>query len=119
MTLGWAIVWPTIQSDANFGLQVFEGIGGLWEAKHSSVGKKLSDEQLSALYIWMAVNVPHIDESQKHGGLPAVASSQGLGWLRDSLLNQLKARGTRTACAGLRRVPVESASSNIHGWHGI
>jgi predicted NACHT family NTPase len=114
---GWTIVWPAIQCVAEFGLRVFEGIGGLWEAKHSSIGKKLSDEQLSDLYIWMAVNVPQVDESGKHGGFSVVTSSQSLGWFRDSLLTQLKGRGTRTACAGLRRAVQELPQYPRLSWH--
>jgi hypothetical protein len=113
----WAIVWPAIESDAAFGLRVFEGVGGLWEAKHSSVGKKLSDDQLTDLYIWMAVNVPHVDESGKHGGFSAVTSSQTRAWFRDSLLTQLKGRGTQAACAGLRRAVAELPQYPWLSWH--
>lgn len=114
---GWDIVWPAVVGDSEFGIDVFTGIGSIFEAQHAATGRRLTDDQITELYIWLATNVPHRNDNEEHGGFGAVSPSQSLGWWRDSLLNQLKVRGTARSCAGMRRAVRDLPQYPWLAWH--
>ena len=113
----WATLWPIIRRDVRFGLKVFEGVGTLWETNRPNIGRKLTDEQLGDLYLWMVLNVPVVDASEQRAGFAVVGPSQSLAWLRDILLTELKGRGTPSACAALRRAVKEMPQYPWLTWH--
>jgi hypothetical protein len=114
---GWDIVWPVVALDSEFGIEVFTGIGSVFEAQHAATGRRLTDDQITELYIWLATKVPHRNDNEDHGGFGFVSPIQSLGWWRDSLLNQLKTRGTARSCAGMRRAVRDLPQYPWLSWH--
>jgi len=100
---GWGVVWPVVQRDTEFGLKVLSDITyrSRW-AHRAPVAKRLTEEQLTDLFIWLARNVSFEDEPEG-----CVSSTQTLQWWRAAILDQLKERGTVQACEGIRRAMTE------------
>ncbi len=100
---GWGVVWPAVQRDTEFGLKVLSDITyrSRW-AHRVPVAKRLTEQQLKDLFIWLARNVSFEDEPQG-----AVSPIQTLRWWRPSVLELLKGRGTAEACEGIRRAMAE------------
>ena len=116
--VGWAIVWPAVQHDKEFGLELFRRIAHLSEAFQASSVNRLTDDQLADLYIWLFKHVPY-KENAIDTGFHAVSPSESLAHWRDSVLVQLKNRGTVRACDGIRRTIREFPEHTWLKWHLI
>jgi hypothetical protein len=114
---GWGSVWPAVQQDGELGLEVFRGIAHLSEAFQGTSVKQLTDDQLAELYIWLLKHVPYTGENDAGKGFHAVSPAESLGHWRDSVLVQLKSRGTVRACDGIRRAIREFPEHNWLRWH--
>ncbi len=111
---GWEIVWPAVQNDSKFGLDVFSSIAHSFDAFDASAVRKLTDEQIAELYIWLLKHVPYSDY---HSGGGFVTPAQSLGHWRDAILVNLKGRGTKQACDGLRLAMVKFPDLSWLKWH--
>ena len=102
---GWEVVWPTIQKDAEFGKEVISAVGyGFGRSANNN--DSLTEEQLADLYIWVARQYPHA-EDPKHGGMHLVEFREDITIWRDSILQNLKQRGTHKSCVAISRISNE------------
>jgi len=96
----WDVLWPAVQDDAAFGIEVFSGAtSGIGNRDAQSV-KRLSEAQLGDLFVWLARNVPYDGDIQVNG---AVGSREFLQRWRGGILDRLKELGTAAACDQIRR----------------
>jgi len=112
---GWDVVWPAVQKDNKFGVEVFTGIAQVLEAFSATSAAKLTDYQLAELYIWTVRQAPYSKNDDNSEGW--VSPIQSLGHWRDSVLTHLKSRGTVQACDGIRRAMVEYPELTWLKWH--
>jgi hypothetical protein len=95
----WEMLWPKLQSDAEFGLLLLE------QSAHgldSLPGlKTLSEHQLAELYVWMVRQLPYGDEETRARFVSPRDSAESL---RDALLYALRNRQTFAAAEELRWV---------------
>ncbi|MEK7408198.1 MAG: hypothetical protein AAB225_24270 [Acidobacteriota bacterium] len=99
---GWEIVWPAVQQDIGFGCDVFSRVADVSPAHGVPVSRRLTEDQLTDLFVWLARNVSFGDDPEGE-----VSSMQTLRWWRAAILDQLKGRGTAQACEGIRRAMTE------------
>ncbi|PSB18096.1 hypothetical protein C7B65_16370 [Phormidesmis priestleyi ULC007] len=99
----WSFIWALIQKDSSFGREVLE-----LAAYHHSYGIQLNltETQLADLYAWLVHQYPYDEDSDysNDGGVHDVTARDGMARLRDSVLSQLKERGTLQACAEIQRL---------------
>jgi hypothetical protein len=97
---GWSTVWPAMQQDLVFA----EGVLGrlVWNDRHTgAIAAQLTDEQLADLYIWLCHQYPPEEDPLVNG---LVEYRAAVGMWRDSLLMQLRLRGTKGACQAIERI---------------
>jgi len=97
----WSFIWKIIQQDSCFGREVFELIA--YRYSHG-IRLNLTESQLADLYIWLVHQYPY-DEDPDHSNevmAYSVTARDGIARLRDSVLSQLKERGTSEACAEIK-----------------
>jgi len=99
---GWEVVWPAVEQDTEFGREVLSSVAHECPDDGTPVSQRLTDQQLTDLFIWLAQNVSFEDEPQG-----AVSPMQTLRWWRPAVLEQLKGRGTAEAREGIRRAMAE------------
>lgn len=97
----WPAVWAAMCTDLDFGRRLIGEMADFLRAKEVSF-QRLSEEQLTDLYVWVARAFPHAED-------PAIQEAHFVGqreiiarW-RDGLLQALKNRGTVAACYALNR----------------
>lgn len=90
---GWLVVWPAIQTDADFGHALMAIISG-----HEMIIPRLADHQATDLYIWLEQNPPHSKEKENDDHTRDTRDFKG------TLFRHLKARGTHGACVGLAKI---------------
>ncbi len=112
---GWSAVWPAIQKDDAFGRKVIELLAYESDAFATKAGKLLTEDQLTALYIWIAHQYPHA-EDPKHDGAYWEEPRDSVTNFRDSLLRYLKQRGTPKACDAIRQIINEFPELNWLKW---
>jgi predicted NACHT family NTPase len=102
--IGWPVVWPTIQSDAEFGREVIESAATTFrDETKTRWEQRLTEWQLAELYIWAVRQYP-LAEDPNYTGFHAVSTRETIGHWRNSLLNMLKDRGTAEACENIERI---------------
>lgn len=111
----WSFVWPAIQKDGAFGRKVIEQLAYESDAFATKGGKLLTEDQLAALYIWIAHQYPH-DEDPKFDEAHLVESRERVARFRDILLDQLKQRGTPKACDAIQQIINEFPELNWLKW---
>jgi len=104
----WLFVWPLFQSDPVFGQELIEMQASL--SRHNennpSIPHRLTEAQAAELYIWMLRQYPPAEDPFITG--PHSPSSRELvGQWRESIVNNLKNRGTAAACSAIERVASE------------
>ena len=100
---GWKTVWPAIKRDSTFGRQVVEAFAGSVYRRQTSVAERLNEEELADLFIWLAREYSY-DTDPRHEGVYAVGPNDEARSFRNSVLNQLKQRGTPRAVAALDKL---------------
>ncbi len=100
---GWSVIWPLMQRDDDFGMKLVAKVA---QSSSGWAPQQLTEDQLADLYIWL---VRHYPPSQYpielKSALAGVTDSIAL-W-RDTLLGNLKERGTFQACDAIRRIARE------------
>jgi hypothetical protein len=71
--------------------------------KRKGIAERLNEQQLADLYVWLAREFPH-SEDPRHVGVYSPSWRDEIMWWRDSLLKQLKERGTVEACVAVERI---------------
>lgn len=113
---GWLIVWPAIQRDIEFGREVIELLAYKSDAFATKDGKLLTEDQLAALYIWIAHQYPHDEDPDYHNEDDLVDHRREIARFRELLLNLIKQRGTYKACEAIQQVIKEFPKSNWLKW---
>jgi len=104
---GFDFVWPVIESDTKFGLEIFEKFVRLY--RHDKVGtfaKSLNERQVAKLYIWLVKQYPY-EEDPQYQGAHAVGFRESVAHFRNSLLEHLKNRGTLESLQEIHQIARE------------
>ncbi|MDG2990449.1 hypothetical protein L3556_05805 [Candidatus Synechococcus calcipolaris G9] len=98
----WSFIWTLIQQDSSFGREILELVA--YRYSHG-IQLNLAELQLADLYIWLVHEYPY-NEDPEHSEMIAyaVTARDGIARLRDSVLSQLKERGTQEACTEIQRL---------------
>ncbi len=99
----WSFIWSLIQQDSSFGREVLE----LTAYRYShGIQLNLTETQLANLYVWLVRQYPHDQDPDYSSEVLAhvVTARDSIVGLRDSVLSQLKERGTLEACAEVQRI---------------
>ena len=100
---GWPTVWPAMQQDADFGRQVALTVAHRADERlHPIVSRRLSEDQLADLYVWLTRQFPYSQDPRTEGG--RVSARESAAEWRDGILHNLKMRGTPLACDAIRRI---------------
>lgn len=99
---GWSVVGPAIREYTEFGREVISAVAHNAE----SIGKRLTEDQLADLYVWLVRQYPHA-EDPKHDGAHIVESRDRVTNWRNYILHHLKERGTHQACEAIQRISHE------------
>lgn len=113
--VGWAVVCPAIQRASDFGKEVLLSVAHGSDHHERSIGDRLTEEQLTDLYIWLAQQFPQSDDNTKDG-VRWMKPRDSVADLRDSLLVHLRQRGTPKACDCIRRIAQEFPESSWLKW---
>jgi hypothetical protein len=101
--VGWRFVWQAVESDPQFGRDLFLGVASSRGEKRKGIAERVNEQQLAYLYIWLAREFPHSEDPQ-HRGVFTPTARDDIMWWRDGLLKQLKERGTEEACVAVERI---------------
>jgi hypothetical protein len=101
----WPFLWNLIQEDTGFGRSVIErfacrcGLGMQFKLN-------LAESQLSEFYIWLVKQYPYQDDlDYSNAGIAHVISArENVSDLRDSVLQELKDKGSLQACFEIERL---------------
>jgi predicted NACHT family NTPase len=107
--LGWSIIWPILQNDNKFGKKLVETIS-YSERRVAKIAKTLEEKDLADLFIWLAQNYQYKDDPKYPKGYSfelidyeVTTRKSVIGW-RNSILEQLRERGTIKACEEIKRI---------------
>lgn len=98
----WQFLWQAIQDQPDLGRSLI----GRWASsyRHTSLLTNLSDDQLAALYIWVANQYPHTEDPQPVGVHTVDDREQIAFWRDQGLLHMITQRGTLSACSALQSI---------------
>jgi hypothetical protein len=104
---GWAVIWPAMQKDDEFGSAVVDAISA--GARHSGLPQwHLTEHQVADLYIWLARRYPRPEYSVDFGnGMITYGRKENIAEWRDDVMQDLRNRGTFEACRQIERVVAE------------
>lgn len=109
---GWSRVWPAIQMDEAFGVEVVTFVGTLRDTyANVNCGQHLNDEQLADIYIWIVRHFPNGDKDYRPNGF--VSFEEQVRDYRDRILEGLKQRG---ACDSIRHLVEELPERDWLKW---
>lgn len=94
----WEIVWPVIEQNSQVGRAVIASVSYADPSRGGFI-RKLSEQRLGQLYIWMVRNYPVMDRTGVAG---AMGPEDTAMMLRDGILEHLKQRGTFAASDAIR-----------------
>jgi hypothetical protein len=97
---GWPVVWPVLAQDTDFGRELFLGIG-YRHRMDADLFAGLTEDQLGDLYIWLAQQFPHRDDTNA-AGVHWLGPRQAVVHLRDGILQLIVNRGTPAAVDAIR-----------------
>lgn len=96
----WLLIWSMIEKNTEFGRNVFEAVAN----RHSfGINLNITEAQLADLYIWMIQQYPP-NEDPVYEGVHFVGTREQVSDFRNSILTQLKERGTSESCAEILRI---------------
>lgn len=102
----WAVIRQVVESDVDFGREL---VGKIAYAPLAPRGKglrlaeHLGDSDLADLYVWVVQHFPY-EEDPDAKGFHQISTREMVARWRDSLLDNLRGRGTQESCAALARV---------------
>ncbi len=100
---GWAIVWPAIRQDANFGDDVISAMAHRMNfgIHRVTIAQVLTEDRLADLYAWLVDRYPYAEDPVASGYL---GPRHSVARWRDAVLDQLVGRATRESYAVVRRL---------------
>jgi hypothetical protein len=103
---GWDSVWPAIKSNFEFGRKVIESTVGAF--RRGRVFKRLAEDAIGELYVWLSIQYPHSEDPHFPAGIAhAVGIREEIGYLRDSLLSNLRDRGSRESIQTIEKIAAQ------------
>ena len=96
----WKFIWPAIQQNSEFGIQLFSSLGAFNKAT-GELCKSLREEELAHIYVWL---IQHQQELDKWKALSVTNTGVPVRWLNHVVLNELGTRGTAAACMEIKRI---------------
>ncbi len=102
---GWPVVWPACTADQQFGRSILEAIAQ-WDRRNGGLTGQLTEDQLAALYVWLAREYPH-SEDPRHDGAHCVDRREAVAHFRDGVLRAIEERGTVGAVSAIRKIAGE------------
>ncbi|MEH1907262.1 NACHT domain-containing protein [Nostoc sp.] len=108
---GWATVWPAIQEDSQFGVELIEQIS-FFARNSGNIESRLSEEQLTELYVWLTKQYPKLNIAKRNQSPNSdpifeknlVAPEVSIDRWKDLILSHLKERGTPQAYEALQQI---------------
>jgi len=97
---GWGKIWPIFVKSKEVGRAIVES-ASFSDVGHGSFITKLSEPQLSELYLWMVENYPYVE---RKSGFGFMGPGDTAVMLRDGILEHLKKRATFAACDAIRNI---------------
>ncbi len=107
----WIYLWKLIQNDREFGRSLIERAHDN-PLRGSGMLPKLTEVQLSELYLWLMKDFPPEKYFQPEGG-GTVTPEISIGEWRDSVLRVLMDKGTVEACRQIERI---ASALPQHSW---
>jgi hypothetical protein len=99
----WSLVWSVVQQDTEFGREVFEAVANRYSY---GIYLNVTEKQLADFYIWLVKQYSH-NEDPVYEDAHIVGVRESVGTFRDSMLVQLKERGTSQGCVEIQRIAKE------------
>ena len=98
---GWSFIWSLIQESQEFGREVIERVAYRFP---SGLQLSMTEKQIADLYAWMVRQYPYDQDPDHSNEVMAydVTTRDSVARLRDSLLSQLKERGTPKSCSEIQ-----------------
>jgi hypothetical protein len=97
----WQTVWDAVVEVSAFGEQVMLSVGG----HHPPFLKRLPEQQLATMYIWLEQHFPAVhDTKHKSGAAYSVTRRDEVAHLRYACIAELSQRGTQEAVDSLAHV---------------
>lgn len=107
----WNILWPIFNQDPTFGKEVVPKIAtidNIPQQNQIDIRKRLSEQQLADLYIWLVHQYPYSkDPPVNYSGWGGFSPRTIIAIWRDSLLTHLQNRATVQAAEELNRISIE------------
>lgn len=102
----WSFIWPLIQKKENFGKEIVSKLAHRYDTNSDKILQKLNEEQLEEFYIWLVNQYPY-SEDPKIEGVHSVGIREMIARFRDSVLLNLKAKGTQKACKLIGQIKIK------------
>jgi len=111
----WKFLWPIMQQDEKFGREIVERVAQK-DYRSSSIGQQLNEEHLAFLYVWLQHQYPSAEDPIHDGDAYFVGPRDNIVNLRNSIINQLKNRGTYDACEAIKWISKELPDEDWLKW---
>lgn len=100
----WDSIWPTITSNTEYGRELLLEFAYLDSTTQVGIlAKRLSENAVAELYIWLVHQFPHSEDPQ-HDGAHSVGRRDAIARFRDDLLRFLENAGTIESCRAIERI---------------
>lgn len=109
----WDFLWPLMQKDEKFGREIVERVAQKYRVS-SRIGKQLNECHLAFLYVWLQRQYPSPDDPIHDAYL--VGPRNSIVNLRNSIINQIKNRGTYDACDAIKWISKELPEADWLKW---
>ncbi|MFQ5752061.1 MAG: NACHT domain-containing protein, partial [bacterium] len=104
---GWDAIWPAIQNDKQFGLEVFLALPDNFEERRTiSLADRIGEDATAELFIWLSKLFPR-DEDPDIEEVHTVSARESIADYRDALLRQLANKGNEKAVAAIEHIKRE------------
>jgi hypothetical protein len=111
----WIFLWPLMQQDKKFGREIVERVAQRGY-RSGSVGQQLNEEHLACLYVWLQHQYPSAEDPIHDGDGYFVGPRENIVNLRNSIITQLKKRGTYDACEAIKWISKELPDEDWLKW---
>ena len=99
----WLQVWRAIKTDEDFGRDVMLAVCANGIIDQPAVLDELDEDELADLFNWLEARFPR-KQDPRHDGVHAVSPRDSIVFLRDNLLQRLKAKASKRACTAIERI---------------
>jgi predicted NACHT family NTPase len=111
----WPVIWPVIERDKDFGLQVIPKIATFDRNYDAGIINRLSEQSLGILFTWLARNYPYEKDPNEEEWHEVGAREEIADW-RNSILMQLRDRGTQQAVEAIENIKSQLSDLHVLNW---